>query len=124
MGILATSIDLLPNGTFFFQLVIFGLAIAILNWGVFGPITRVLDLRQRKTVGDSAEASEILARAEALATQYADKIRETRITAQETKEALRQEGFAKATDMMNAARSESLAELEAARAQIATQVNT
>ncbi len=122
MGIMATSVNLLPNGTFFFQLAVFGLAVGILSWGVFGPITRVLDLRKRKTIGDSAQAEDLLARANALATQYSDKIREAKLAAHEVKEGLRQDGFVKATEVMNAARHESLTELEKARKAIQAQV--
>lgn len=124
MGILATAINLSPDSTFFFQLAVFGLAIAILSWGVFGPVTRVLDLRKQKTLGDSTEAEDILARANALAIQYAEKIRETRNDAQTIKEELRQEGFAKATEIMNAARHDSLGELDKARKTLASQVET
>lgn len=124
MGLLATSVNLLPDSTFFFQLVVFGLAVGILSWGIFGPITRVLDLRKEKTVGDSAEASELLARADALATQYSDKVRQAKLVAHDLKEALRQEGFAKATEIMNAARHESLEEMGRARKTIQAQVET
>lgn len=124
MGLLATSVNLLPDGTFFFQLAVFGAAVGILSWGVFGPITRVLDLRKQKTVGDSSQASELLARANALAAQYDDKMRQARLAAHDLKEGLRQEGFAKATEIMNAARQESLEEMERARKAIQSQVET
>lgn len=124
MGILATSINLLPDGTFFFQLAVFGIAIGIMSWGIFGPVTRVLDLRKQKTVGDSTEAEDLLARANALATQYAEKIRDAKVAAQTIKEELRQEGFAKATEIMNAARQDSLGELDKARKSLASQVET
>lgn len=124
MGILATSVNLLPDGTFFFQLGVFGLAIGIMTWGIFGPITRVLDLRKQKTIGDSSEATKLLARADVIATQYAEKIRDAKGDAQTIKEGLRQEGFAQATEIMNAARQESLNELEKARKSIANQVDT
>lgn len=124
MGILAASINLFPDSTFFFQLAVFGIAIGILSWGIFGPVTRVLDLRKQKTLGDSTEAEELLARANALATQYAEKIRDTRIAAQTIKEELRQEGFAKSAEIMNAARQDSLGELDKARKTLASQVET
>ncbi|PIR21293.1 MAG: hypothetical protein COV45_00680 [Deltaproteobacteria bacterium CG11_big_fil_rev_8_21_14_0_20_47_16] len=122
MGVLATSINLMPDSTFFFQLLLFIAAIGILNWGIFTPVMRVLDLRKRKTIGDSTEAADILARAESLATQYTDKIREARLQSHAIKEELRQVGFAKATELMNAARSEALAELDKARKTITLQV--
>ncbi len=124
MGVLATSVNLLPDSTFFFQLAVFGIAVGIMTWGIFGPVTRVLDLRKQKTVGDSTEAEDILARANALATQYADKVREAKLAAHAIKEELRQEGFAKATEIMNAARHDSLSELDKARKTIQSQVET
>lgn len=124
MGILAASVNLLPDGTFFFQLAVFGLAIGILSWGIFGPITRVLDLRKQKTIGDSSEATELLARAEVIATQYAENIGNAKTAAMSIKEGLRQEGFAQATEIMNAARQEGLKELDTARKSIARQVET
>lgn len=124
MGILAASVNLLPDGTFFFQLAVFGIAVGIMSWGIFGPVTRVLDLRKQKTVGDSSEATELLARAEVIATQYADTIRDAKTSAKEVKEDLRQQGFAQATEIMTAARQDCLKELEAARKSIAGQVDT
>lgn len=124
MGILATSVNLLPNGTFFFQLAVFGAAVGILTWGVFGPVTRVLDLRKQRTIGDSAEAEDLLARANSIAAQYADKIRDAKLAAHEIKEGLRQEGFTMAADIMNAARQEVMAEMERARRALASQVET
>lgn len=124
MGILAASVNLLPDGTFFFQLAVFGIAVGVLSWGIFGPVTRVLDLRRQKTVGDSSEAEALLARADVIATQYAEKIRAAKLAAQSIKEGLRQEGFAQATEIMNAGRQESLKELEIARKSIASQVET
>lgn len=124
MGILATSVNLLPDSTFFFQLAVFGAAVGILTWGVFGPITRVLDLRKQKTVGDSTEANDLLARAGVLAIDYTGKIREAKLEAHALKEELRQLGFATATEVMAAARQESLGELERARKTIQSQVET
>lgn len=124
MGVLATSVNLLPDSTFFFQLAVFGIAVGIMTWGIFGPVTRVLDLRKQKTVGDSTEAEDILARANSLATQYTDKVREAKLAAHAIKEELRQEGFNKATEIMNVARQESLGELDVARKTIQSQVDT
>lgn len=124
MGILAASVNLLPDSTFFFQLAVFGAAVGILSWGVFGPITRLLDLRKQKTVGDSTEANDLLARASTLVTQYTDKIREAKLAAHAIKEDLRQEGFVKATEIMTSARQESLGELDRARKTIQSQVET
>lgn len=124
MGMLATTVSLLPDSTFFFQLAVFGIAVGILSWGIFGPVTRVLDLRKQKTVGDSTEAEDILARANSLATQYADKVRDGKLAAHAIKEELRQDGFAQATEIMNQVRHGSLAELDKARKTITAQVET
>lgn len=122
MGVLATSVNLLPDSTFFFQLAVFGIAVGIMTWGIFGPVTRVLDLRKQKTVGDSSEAESLLACANSLATQYADRVREAKLAAHAIKEELRQRGFTNATEIMNQARHDSLGELDKARKAIASQV--
>lgn len=122
MGILATTLSLLPDNTFFLQLVIFAAVVGVLNWGVFGPVLRLLDLRKRKTVGDSTLADDILARSAKLAAEYTEKIQVTKADAHAIKEELRQQGFASATEIMNEARKISLASLEQARHTIAQEV--
>lgn len=119
---LASSIQLLPDTTFFFQLLIFGLVVATLTWGVFGPILKVLDLRKQRTIGDATQAHDIDARCETLVTTITEQLKAARAEAFAIQEASRQDGFAEATRIMEEARKSSLESLATARHTIQQEV--
>lgn len=75
---LAESIQLVPDGTLFVHIAIILLMIFVLNRMLFKPVDRVLTERERRTLGRSGEAKDILKRVEAGLSNYERSLREAR----------------------------------------------
>ena len=78
LALAENSIQLVPDGTLIFHIVLIILMVFILNTTLFGPINRILEERERRTRGRSGEAQEILRRVEASITRYENSLRSAR----------------------------------------------
>ena len=75
---LAGSIQLVPDGTLLFHLILILGMVAILNRTLLRPINRILEERDRRTSGRLAEASQVLASVDEKISQYEAALRGAR----------------------------------------------
>ncbi len=73
-----TSIQLVPDGTLLFHIVLILVMIAILNRTLFQPINKILAEREQKGTGTLAEAAELESRVSLGNKQYSDALRTAR----------------------------------------------
>ena len=72
------AIQLVPDGTIIFHLVLIILMVAILNATLLKPINRVLEERERRTRGRLSEAESVMANVEDKMREYERQLREAR----------------------------------------------
>lgn len=72
------AIQLVPDGTLLFHLVLIIVMVSLLNATLLKPINRVLAERERRTKGRSAETLTLLARASDKLREYQRRLREAR----------------------------------------------
>jgi len=101
--------------TLVIQLVIFLVALFLLNRLVFRPLLGVWDRREELTVGTLREAEDMTRKAESAIFEYNEKLAEARAQATETRNELRQQGQNESSKMLMTAREAAQAELEGAR---------
>ena len=73
-----TSIQLVPDGTLVFHLVIMVVMVALLNVTLLKPINRILEEREGLTKGRLSEAGRLLAAIEEKLSDYERRLREAR----------------------------------------------
>lgn len=112
----AASGDLLSvNYTVFIQIVIFLIAIYILNKFVFKPFINLVDRRDKLTRGAIEEAHELEEKVKAIIEEYDVKLNEARAIAIEERNKLIQEGQNVAQEIIGEARNETGALLDEAK---------
>ena len=128
---LAESNFLVPNGTFFVELIAFGIIVYILGKWVIPPINRAMQARQDAIRDDFAELDEAKAKAEAAENEYREQLVEARHEAAKIREQAREEGALIIAEMREKAQAESerilqLAhqQVEAERRQVVAQLRT
>ena len=128
---LAESNFLVPNGTFFVELIAFGIIVYILGKWVIPPINRAMQARQDAIRDDFAELDEAKAKAEAAENEYREQLVEARHEAAKIREQAREEGALIIAEMRETAQAESerilqLAhqQVEAERRQVVAQLRT
>ena len=73
-----SSIQLVPDGTLLFHLVLIVVMVALLNATLLKPVNRILDERERRTKGAMAEARRLILNVENHAYDYERRLREAR----------------------------------------------
>ena len=128
---LAENNFLVPNGTFFVELIAFGIIVYILGKWVIPPINRAMQARQDAIRDDFAELDEAKAKAEAAENEYREQLVEARHEAAKIREQAREEGALIIAEMREKALAESerilqLAhqQVEAERRQVVAQLRT
>jgi F-type H+-transporting ATPase subunit b len=128
---LAENNFLVPNGTFFVELIAFGIIVYILGKWVIPPINRAMQARQDAIRDDFAELDEAKAKAEAAENEYREQLVEARHEAAKIREQAREEGALIIAEMREKAQAESerilqLAhqQVEAERRQVVAQLRT
>lgn len=115
----AASGDLLSvNYTVFIQIVIFLIAIFILNKLVFKPFLSLVDRRDMMTRGAIEEAHELEEKVKSIIEEYDQKLSEARSVAIEERNKLVLEGQTVAADILGKAREETGALLDEAKAKL------
>lgn len=112
--------DLTPNITFFYQLALFLVVIAVLNHLLFQPALRVLDKRKSATDGVQAEVQHLNQMTEHKIREYEDKTYQAKLRGAALKDKLKKEGDEEASKILNKAREASestILEMEAKLAQ-------
>ena len=115
----AASEDLLSvNYTVFIQIVIFLIAIFILNKLVFKPFINLVDRRDKLTRGAIEEAHELEDKVKTIMEEYDAKLHEAREIAAEERSKLILEGQTVAGEVLSKARQETGALLDEAKAKL------
>lgn len=109
------------DGSFLFILASILLLIFILNRTLFAPINKVLDEREQLGAGRLLEAKQLLAQYDERLKKYEDEIRRARAAAYQTLEAQRKEALAARQQMIEQVKQETLAQIAAAKTEIAEQ---
>ncbi|MBC7933542.1 MAG: hypothetical protein H7Z38_23525 [Rubrivivax sp.] len=78
LALAENTIQLVPDGTLFFHIILIVLMVFILNITLFRPINKILEERERDTHGRSDEAREILKRVQFSVDKYEHSLREAR----------------------------------------------
>ena len=110
MGLLAfagAAIQLVPDGTLLFHLVLIGVMVSLLNASLLKPINRVLEERERLTKGRFGEVRKVLGSAEEKAREYEQRLREARAS-----------GYALLDDERNAASREQKRQVAIVKADV------
>lgn len=112
----AASDDLLSvNYTVLIQIVIFIIAIFILNKLVFKPFLNLVDRRDKLTRGAIEEAHELEEKVKSIIEEYDAKLKEARDVAAEERNKLIAEGQAVSSEIIGKAREESSSLLHEAK---------
>lgn len=72
------TIQLVPDGTLLFHLVLIIVMVAVLNATLLKPINRILDERDKRTKGRLSEAEKTMLRVEQSLQKYESRLREAR----------------------------------------------
>jgi len=115
---LAESNFLVPNGTFFVELIAFGIIVYILGKFVIPPINRAMTSRQEAIREQFTELDEAKAQAQATEHEYREQLVEARHEAAKIREQAREEGAQIIAEMRAKAQAESERILQTAHAQV------
>ena len=100
------TIQLVPDGTLFFHIILIILMVFILNVTLFRPVNKILEERERRTHGRSGEAQEILMRVEASIEKYERSLREARGEGYQLLEQQRAEAMSRRQNQVSSLREE------------------
>jgi F-type H+-transporting ATPase subunit b len=100
------SIQLVPDGTLIFHILIILVMVFVLNATLFKPINRILEERERRTRGRSSEAQDILHRVEQKLSHYEHSLREARSEGYRLMEQQRAEAMSERQAKLSAVREE------------------
>lgn len=78
LALAGNAIQLVPDGTLVFHLVLIVVMVSLLNATLLKPINRILAERERRTKGSSAEAQTALSIASDKVSDYQRRLREAR----------------------------------------------
>ena len=112
------SIQLVPDGTLFFHIILIILMVVVLNATLFRPINKVLEERERRTRGRSGEAQDILSRVEAGIGRYEKSLRDARLEGYHLLEAQRSEAMSERQARLVALREELRGSVEEQKSSI------
>ncbi len=99
--------DLSPNITFFYQLALFLVVLAVLNHFLFQPALRVIDKRKSATSGVKEEVAHLHQMTDEKIREYEDKVYQTKLRGAALKDKLKKEGEEEANKIISKAREAS-----------------
>ncbi len=99
--------NLLPDYTFFFQLLIFLVVLFSLNSLLFKPVLALLDKRKTATVGTHDEVGALKEKAEQKLKEYETKIAQARIVGGQLKDKIKKEGEVVALEKIGQSRKKA-----------------
>jgi F-type H+-transporting ATPase subunit b len=109
---------LVPNGTFFVELIAFGVLLFLLGKYVIPPINRAMTARQDAIRAEFAELDEAKSEAVAAEEEFKSQIADARHEAARIREEAREQGAAIIAEMREQAQTEAARIVEHAHAQI------
>lgn len=108
-------IDLFPNETVFVQWVIFMAALLVLNFGIFGPVQKILGERKSRTDGARERARLLDKTSQERALSIERKIEEARTAGNKQRMAIRRIGEKTAEEFLKKTRAEMDRKMEFVR---------
>lgn len=115
------TIQLVPDGTLFFHIILIVLMVFVLNVTLFRPINKILADREQRTHGRSGEAQEILRRVEASIGKYERSLREARAQGYQLLEQQRADAMNRRQELINSLREELSRRIEEEKSAIQSQ---
>lgn len=115
------TIQLVPDGTLFFHIILIVLMVFVLNSTLFRPINKILTEREQHTRGRSGEAQDILRRVEAALGEYERSLREARAEGYQLLERQRSETLSWRQAQLNSLRDELSRKVEEEKSAIQAQ---
>ena len=109
---------LVPNGTFFVELIAFGILLFLLGKYVIPPINRAMTARQDAIRTEFAQLDEAKSEAEAAEEEFKSQIADARHEAARIREEAREQGATIIAEMREQAQTEAARIVEHAHAQI------
>jgi len=109
---------LVPNGTFFVELIAFGVLLFLLGKYVIPPINRAMTARQDAIRTEFAQLDEAKSEAEAAEEEFKSQIADARHEAARIREEAREQGAAIIAEMREQAQAEAARIVEHAHAQV------
>ncbi len=110
--------DLLPNWTMLVSMGIFLVVVLVLNQLLFKPLLAVMEEREQKTSGLSAQAQELASRFDAWSKECDDQARAERRRGHDLAQELRREAMKERASQIAEARSQVEAKKKEAQAQL------
>lgn len=106
------------DGTLFVQLGLFFLAFIILHVLIFKPMLRLFEEREKRIDGAKDQAKQLEREAAGAGTEFEDKMREVRLSAQADRDKLRAEGAKTEAKMLAKVAEDTDKQLAEAEAQL------
>ncbi|HXC72722.1 MAG TPA: ATP synthase F0 subunit B [Pyrinomonadaceae bacterium] len=135
MFLAETSIQLVPDGTLLFHLLVIAIMVFVLNRTLLKPINQILAERERQIAGRLSEANALKAETEEKLTKYNQTLRDARTNGYRLLEKERAEALKQKEEKLRLYRDEMLKEVaqqkdatrkqeEAARAELEAQATS
>ena len=121
LGLLDSSIQLVPDGTLLLHVAIIAFMVAVLNLTLFRPINRILEERERLTRGRLGEAEATAASVARKMTEYEKHLRDTRAEGYRLMEQRRIEALREREQKIAAIKAEISTGVEAEKAELSRQ---
>ncbi len=118
------SIQLLPDGTMIFHMLLILVMIAILNRTFFKPINQIISSREKKEAGGQTEADGILKDAASKQAEYTEAVKEARGESYEMIENIRNEAVKEKQRKIEHAKSEVATNLATRNDALDTQIES
>jgi F-type H+-transporting ATPase subunit b len=122
LGFIATSIQLVPDGTLLLHLIIIVLMVWVLNRTLFKPINQILEERERRGEGLMSEAAKLAVSVEESLRSYEQTLRGARAEGYSRLEQERAEAIRSRESQLGAAKVEVNELIATEKQQIAKQV--
>jgi F-type H+-transporting ATPase subunit b len=119
-----STIQLVPDGTLLFHLILVVVMVAVLNLTLLKPINKVLAERERKSGGTFADAERIASTAKEKVLSLEQRLREARNEAYRQTERQRAEALREREVKLSALKTEAAALLAAEKTEIMNQEKT
>ena len=113
--------NLLPDYTFFFQLLLFLIVLFSLNSLLFKPVLALLDKRKIATVGTQDEVGHLKEKAEQKLKEYEAKMAQARVAGGQLKDKIKKEGEALAAEKIGQSRKSADEHINQMQSQITQQ---
>jgi F-type H+-transporting ATPase subunit b len=121
LALAENSIQLVPDGTLFFHIILLILMVYILNVTLFRPINRILEERERQTSGQVGNAQAVLNQVQLSVERYEQTLRAARAEGYNFLEKQRASAISERQELLNSLREDLRTSTEEQKHLIQTQ---